>query len=127
MIFGGVFSELRDARRAQGKRYAQQPLLCAIVMSLMAGANSFRTIEVFISERRAQLNELFGTRWRKAPSHALRRSVKVFSQAGAAHMLDLVASGDSSLRWTARRCAAAPRVWMTWLPDTSFRPLISMA
>src|SRR6202162_3985702 len=68
MIFGGVFSELRDARRAQGKRYAQEPLLCAIVMSLMAGANSFRTIEGFISERRTQLNELFGTRWRKAPS-----------------------------------------------------------
>jgi hypothetical protein len=68
MIFGGVFSGLRDARRAQGKRYAQEPLLCAIVMSLMAGANSFRTIEVFISERRTQLNELFGTRWRKAPS-----------------------------------------------------------
>ena len=58
MIFGGVFSELRDARRAQGKRYALEPLLCAIVMSLMAGANSLRTIEVFIGERRAQLNEL---------------------------------------------------------------------
>jgi hypothetical protein len=27
MIFGGVFSELRDARRAQGKRYALEPLL----------------------------------------------------------------------------------------------------
>jgi hypothetical protein len=35
MIFGGVFSELRDARLAQGKRYALEPLLCAIVMSLM--------------------------------------------------------------------------------------------
>ena len=58
MIFGGVFSELRDARRAQGKRYALEPRLCAIVMPLMAGANSLRTIEVFIGERRAQLNEL---------------------------------------------------------------------
>jgi hypothetical protein len=56
MIFGGVFSELRDARRAQGKGYALEPLLCAIVTSLMAGANSLRTIEVFIGERRAQLN-----------------------------------------------------------------------
>jgi len=25
MIFGGVFSELRDARRAQGKRYGLGP------------------------------------------------------------------------------------------------------
>lgn len=68
MVFGGVFSGIDDSRRAQGKRYALEPLLCSIVMSLMAGANSFRTIEVFIAERLAQLNELFGTRWRKAPS-----------------------------------------------------------
>ena len=93
MIFGGVFSELRDARRAQGKRYALEPLLCAIVMSLMAGANSLRTIEVFIGERRAQLNELFGTDWRKAPSwvgirkfllqldeHDLESAVRAFAQ-----------------------------------------------
>ena len=68
MIFGGVFSGLRDTRRAQGKRYALEPLLGAIVMSMMAGANSLRTIELFIAERLAQLNELFGTRWHKAPS-----------------------------------------------------------
>jgi hypothetical protein len=68
MIFGGVFSELRDVRRAQGKRYALEPLLCAIVMSMMAGATSLRTIEVFIAERLEQLNGLFGTNWRKAPS-----------------------------------------------------------
>ena len=93
MIFGGVFSEPRDARRAQGKRYALEPLLCAIVMSLMAGANSLRTIEVFIGERRAQLNELFGTDGRKAPSwvgirkfllqldeHDLESAVRAFAQ-----------------------------------------------
>ncbi|TCG02774.1 hypothetical protein BZM27_53335, partial [Paraburkholderia steynii] len=93
MIFGGVFSELRDARRAQGKRYALEPLLCAIVMSLMAGANSLRTIEVFIGERRTQMNELFGTDWRKAPSwvgirkfllqldeHDLESTVRAFAQ-----------------------------------------------
>lgn len=68
MAFGGVFSELHDARRAQGKRYALEPLLCAIVMSMMAGANSLRTMELFIAERLPQLNALFGTCWRKAPS-----------------------------------------------------------
>ena len=68
MVFGGVFSELHDARRAQGKRYALEPLLCAIVMSMMAGANSLRTMELFIAERLPQLNALFGTCWRKAPS-----------------------------------------------------------
>src|ERR1700752_1040128 len=75
MVFGGVFSELHDERRAQGKRYALEPLLCAIVMSLMAGANSLRTIEVFIAERRGQLNQLFGTSWRKAASWGGIRNV----------------------------------------------------
>lgn len=67
MMFGGVFSELRDVRRAQGKRYALEPLLCAIVMSMLAGSQSLRTIEAFIEEQLANLNRLFGTRWRKAP------------------------------------------------------------
>nr|WP_089158980.1 ISAs1 family transposase [Caballeronia sordidicola] len=67
MMFGGVFSELRDVRRAQGKRYALEPLLCAIVMSILAGSKSFRTMEVFIDEQLTNLNRLFGTSWRKAP------------------------------------------------------------
>jgi hypothetical protein len=67
MMFGGVFSELRDVRRAQGKRYALEPLLCALVMSILAGSTSFRKMEVFIDEQLANLNQLFGTRWRKAP------------------------------------------------------------
>jgi DDE_Tnp_1-associated len=68
MIFGGVFSELHDRRRARGKRYGFEPLLCAVVLSMLAGATSLRKIEAFIDERLEQLNQLFGTSWRKAPS-----------------------------------------------------------
>jgi hypothetical protein len=68
MIFGGVFSELRDRRGARGKRYGLEPLLCAIVLSMLAGANSLRKIEAFIDERLEPLNRLLGTNWRKAPS-----------------------------------------------------------
>jgi hypothetical protein len=68
MIFGGVFSELRDRRGARGKRYGLEPPLCAIVLSMLAGANSLRKIEAFIDERLEQLNRLLGTNWRKAPS-----------------------------------------------------------
>jgi hypothetical protein len=118
MIFGGVFSELRDARRAQGKRYALEPLLCAIVMSLMAGANSLRTIEVFIGERRAQLNELFGTDWPKAPSwvgirkfllqldeHDLESAVRTFAQkqASAPPGRQFIALDGKALRGSASR------------------------
>src|SRR6202048_4265481 len=118
MILGGVFSELRDARRAQGKRYALEPLLCAIVMSLMAGANSLRTIEVFIGERRAQLNELFGTDWRKAASwvgmrkfvlqldeHDLDSAVRAFAQkqVGAPPGRQFIALDGKALRRRAQR------------------------
>jgi hypothetical protein len=68
MLFGGVFSTLRDRRGLRGKRYGLEPLLCAIVLSMLAGANSLRKTEAFIDERLEQLNQLFGTRWRKAPS-----------------------------------------------------------
>jgi hypothetical protein len=68
MIFGGVFSELGDRRKARGKRYELEALLCAIVLSMLAGANSLRKIEAFIDERLEQLNRLLGTNWRKAPS-----------------------------------------------------------
>lgn len=66
--FGGVFSELRDRRGARGKRYGLEPLLCAIVLSMLAGANSLRKIEAFIDERLEPLNLLLGTNWRKVPS-----------------------------------------------------------
>jgi hypothetical protein len=67
MLFGGVFSELEDRRGKRGKRYELEPLLCAIVLALLTEAKSLRKIEGFIVERRAQLNLLFGTSWRKAP------------------------------------------------------------
>jgi hypothetical protein len=109
-------SELRDARRAQGKRYALEPLVCAIVMSLMAGANSLRTIEVFIGERRAQLSERFGTDWRKAPSwvgirkfllqldeHDLESAVRAFAQkqVGAPLGRQFIALDGKALRGSA--------------------------
>jgi predicted transposase YbfD/YdcC len=68
MIFGGVFSELRDRRGARGKRYGLEPFLCAIVLSMLAGANSLRKTSAFMDERLGQLNSLLGTNWRKAPS-----------------------------------------------------------
>jgi hypothetical protein len=75
MIFGGVLSELGDRRKARGKRYELEALSCAIVLSMLAGANSLRKIEAFIDERLEQLNRLLGTNWRKAPSWVGTRRV----------------------------------------------------
>jgi hypothetical protein len=68
MIFGGAFSELTDRRAARGKRYALEPLLCSILLAMLAGATSLRKMEAFIAAQLEPLNRLFGTRWKKAPS-----------------------------------------------------------
>ncbi|WP_116149802.1 transposase family protein [Paraburkholderia sp. BL27I4N3] len=109
---------MHDVRREQGKRYALEPLLCAIVMSMLAGANSLRTIEVFIAERLAQLNGLFGTNWGKAPSwigirkfllqldeHELECAVRHFAQrqASAPPGRQFIALDGKALRGSASR------------------------
>jgi hypothetical protein len=68
MLLGGIFSGLIDNRTAQGKRYQQEPLLCALLLSVLSGATSLRKMELFIAERLEQINALFGTSWKKAPS-----------------------------------------------------------
>lgn len=68
MLLGGLFSELADQRKARGKRYQQEPLLCALLLAVLSGATSLRKMELFIEERLEQLNALLGTPWKKAPT-----------------------------------------------------------
>ena len=68
MLFGGLFSELVDQRVAKGRRYALEPLLCGLLLAVLSGATSLRKMELFLNERLKQLNSLFGTHWKKAPT-----------------------------------------------------------
>jgi hypothetical protein len=68
MLLGGLFSGLVDQRRARGKRYQHEPLLCALLLAVLSGATSLRKMELFIEERLDELNALFGTSWKKAPT-----------------------------------------------------------
>jgi len=68
MLFGGVFSKLIDQRTTKGRRYALEPLLCALLLAMLSGATSLRKMELFINERLLLLNTVFGTAWKKAPS-----------------------------------------------------------
>jgi hypothetical protein len=68
MLHEGLFSELVDQLRARGKRYQQEPLLCAVLLTVLSGATSLRKMELFIEEQLGQLNALFGTSWKKAPT-----------------------------------------------------------
>jgi hypothetical protein len=68
VLLGGLFFELIDQLRARGKRYQQDPLLCALLLAVLSGVTSLRKMELFIEERLVQLNALFGTSWKKAPT-----------------------------------------------------------
>jgi hypothetical protein len=59
---------LVDRRQAKGKRYQQEPLLCALLLAVLCGATSLRKMELFIEERLGHLKALFGTTWKKAPT-----------------------------------------------------------
>jgi hypothetical protein len=68
VLLGELFLELVDQLRARGKRYQQDPLLCALLLAVLSGVTSLRKMELFIEERLVQLNALFGTSWKKAPT-----------------------------------------------------------
>jgi hypothetical protein len=66
-LLGGLFSGLVDYRKAN-HRYEQEPLLCGLLLAILSGATSLRKMELFLHERLEQLNALFGTSWKKAPT-----------------------------------------------------------
>jgi hypothetical protein len=68
VLLGQLFSELVEQLRARGTRYQQEPLLCALLLAVLSGATSLRKMGLFIDERLGQLNALFGTSWKKAPT-----------------------------------------------------------
>ncbi|MDN7184113.1 hypothetical protein M0D69_40105 [Caballeronia sp. SEWSISQ10-4 2] len=75
MLLGRLFSELVDQLRARGTRYQQEPLLCALLLAVLSGPTSLRKTGLFIEERLGQLNALFGTSWKKAPTWGWDSSV----------------------------------------------------
>lgn len=62
-----ALSEVPDPRRAAGKRYPLPDLLLFTVLALLSGAQSYRGIIVFLTQRRLLLNPLFGTDLKRAP------------------------------------------------------------
>jgi predicted transposase YbfD/YdcC len=57
-----------DPRRAQGRRFPLPYLLLFSVLALLSGAKSFTHIVIFMRERREILNQVFGSRFKTAPS-----------------------------------------------------------
>jgi hypothetical protein len=89
-----VLSDVKDPRRGQGKRYTLPHLLLFTILATLAGADSYRTICIFIEERFNILCEIFKLNWKKAPAHTTIRDI-------------LLALDSSDLEAVFRRHAAA--------------------
>src|SRR3712207_5691213 len=70
-----ALNNVPDPRRAQGKRYPLPYLLLFTVLALLSGARSYRGVITFLQQRRAVLNEHFGTNLKRAPAVNTLRAV----------------------------------------------------
>lgn len=64
-----------DPRRAQGRRYDLVHALLYCVLAVASGATSYRKIHVFIDMHWQRLNEVFGSRWKRAPAYTAVRKI----------------------------------------------------
>ncbi len=70
-----AFSEMRDFRRAEGRRYPLVPMLLTIIMSIACGCPAYREIERFAKANAEQLAELFHLSRKAMPSHVTIRTL----------------------------------------------------
>jgi len=70
-----AFSEMRDFRRAEGRRYPLIPMLITIIMSIACGCPAYREIERFAKANAEQLAELFHLSRKAMPSHVTIRTL----------------------------------------------------
>ncbi len=63
-----ALEDVRDPRRARGKRYPLPYLLLFTVLALLSGARSYRGIITFLDQRRDHLNQHFGVDLKRAPA-----------------------------------------------------------
>ena len=67
--------KVTDPRRAQGKRYPLNFLLCFSILAILSGAKSYRDLSRFMKKRRKTLNKLFGLNWKNSPSKSQLRDI----------------------------------------------------
>jgi hypothetical protein len=73
--FVTLLAEIEDPRRAEGKLYRLPHVLLFAILAIVAGANSYRTVDSFIDVHLARLRDAFGVKWRKAPAYTTIRGI----------------------------------------------------
>jgi len=64
-----ILRSIPDHRRAEGKRFDLSTVLLYAILSMVAGANSYRQMHEFIRIHRQRLNEAFGLELPYSPSY----------------------------------------------------------
>ncbi len=67
--------EIKDHRRAQGKRYQQGHILLFAILAILSGATSYRKVQQFIVRHYDTLDELFDLRWKRRPAYTTIRDI----------------------------------------------------
>jgi len=70
-----LFSEIRDFRRAEGRRYPLAPMLIIIVMSVICGRICYREIAGFAKAGKDEFQKYFGLKRNEMPSHVTFREI----------------------------------------------------
>lgn len=67
--------QIKDHRRAQGKRYQQGHILLFSILGILSGATSYRKIQRFIVGNYATLNTAFDLNWKRMPAYTTIRGI----------------------------------------------------
>ncbi len=67
--------EIKDHRRAQGKRYQQGHILLFAIFAILSGASSYRKVERFILRHYVTLDHHFDLPWKRCPAYTTIRDI----------------------------------------------------
>ena len=69
------FDSIGDNRVVGRTTYELKYVLLLVVLALLSNAKSYRTIAVFMEERRDKIRKIFGLRWKRRPAHNTLRDI----------------------------------------------------
>ncbi len=67
--------QIKDHRRAQGRRYELGHILLFSILAILSNATSYRKIHTFIVAHYDELNEVFDLNWKRMPAYTTIRDI----------------------------------------------------
>lgn len=67
--------QIKDHRRAQGKRYQQGHILLFGILGILSGATSYRKVQRFIVGNYEALDKAFKLNWKRMPAYTTIREI----------------------------------------------------